>query len=241
MDSQRFVRITHRILEEELQREGIGTLGEKPLHRIVKWYLEPDNSRHEQPVGPFVGDILREDGLWEIQTGGFFPLRKKLQLILPQMPVTLVIPLAAEKWLRWVDPSTGEVTPRRRSPRKGSPLDLGYQLLHIQPYLTHPHLHWHLLWLEEEEYRMRDGWGNDGKRGSHRLVRVPVGLLQEEHFNSLQDLLPLLLPQTECTVAQLAREGGVSPLCAQRLLAALYRCGLVQRRKEGRSYQYWIK
>ena len=32
-----------------------------------------------------------------------------------------------------------------------------------------------------EEYRLQDGWGREGKKGSHRYDRVPTGICEGEH------------------------------------------------------------
>ncbi len=43
----------------------------------------------------------------------------------------------------------------------------------MAPLLGHPHLTVRLVLLDLDEYRRRDGWGREGKRGSHRLERIP--------------------------------------------------------------------
>ena len=46
--------------------QGIGTLGEKTLHRVLKAYFQPDPSKCEVRVGPYVADALTESGIVEI-------------------------------------------------------------------------------------------------------------------------------------------------------------------------------
>ena len=59
----------------------IGTLNEGALHAQLKeWYRCPGDLL-EQVAGGFVVDLVRGDLLVEIQTGGFAPLRRKLELI----------------------------------------------------------------------------------------------------------------------------------------------------------------
>ena len=64
---------------------GIGTLGEKVLHAIIKSYYEPDEEFQEVSVNSFVADIKRGDEIVEIQTTSFNLLNKKLEkyLVLP--------------------------------------------------------------------------------------------------------------------------------------------------------------
>ena len=62
--------------------QGIGTLGEKSLHAVLKRYYQPDESLHERKVGRMTVDAVLSDGsLLEIQTRGFSSLRKKLPLL----------------------------------------------------------------------------------------------------------------------------------------------------------------
>lgn len=62
MDETRFKEALGRVMHIA---GGIGTLGEKTLHSVLKYYFEPDASRHEVKVGGFVADILTEDGIIE--------------------------------------------------------------------------------------------------------------------------------------------------------------------------------
>src|SRR2546421_2214968 len=65
----------------------IGTLNEGALHAQLKeWYRRPGDLL-EQVAGGFVVDLVRGDLLVEIQTGGFAPLRRKLELLAQEHPV----------------------------------------------------------------------------------------------------------------------------------------------------------
>ena len=71
----------------------IGTLNEGALHAQLKeWYRRPGD-RVEQLVDGFVVDLVRCDLLVEIQTGGFAPLRRKLELLTREHRVRLVAPV----------------------------------------------------------------------------------------------------------------------------------------------------
>lgn len=78
---------------------GIGTLGERTLHMVLKRYFEPDESLHEIRVGGFVADIVRPNGIIEIQTRDFSKLRRKLAAFLELGPVTVVYPVPWAGWL----------------------------------------------------------------------------------------------------------------------------------------------
>ena len=114
-----FDGICRRILADGRHQSGIGTLGERTLHAILKSYLEPDSAYHEQKVGRYVADICRGEEIIEIQTRAFDKLKNKLGLFAKDYRVTVVYPIDVVKYLSWIHPETGEITSRRRSPKKG--------------------------------------------------------------------------------------------------------------------------
>ena len=115
---QSFIEARLVVMCDRKKDAGIGTLGEKTLHRIVKQMLEPDASRHEVKLCGAVVDILGQDGVIEVQTRDLYRLLPKLRRILPEHRVTVVYPIPATKTVRWIDPKTGECTPARKSPKK---------------------------------------------------------------------------------------------------------------------------
>ena len=68
-------------------RRGIGTLHEGALHAQLKeWYRRPGD-RLEERVAGYVVDLVRGEVLVEVQTGGFAPLRRKLEQLSCRHPV----------------------------------------------------------------------------------------------------------------------------------------------------------
>ncbi|MBR1563704.1 MAG: hypothetical protein IJ645_10920, partial [Ruminococcus sp.] len=106
MDKLRFAEVCEQIVGAERARNGIGTLGEKTLHAVLKTYFEPDPDSQEIRVGSFVADICCENGIIEIQTRQFYRLVKKLEAFLEYADVTVVYPLCPVKYVRWHDPET---------------------------------------------------------------------------------------------------------------------------------------
>lgn len=171
---------------------GIGTLGEKTLHSALKNYFEPDEEFHEVKYKGFVADILRGDEIIEIQTGSFSHLKKKLAVMLDDMNVTVVYPAARVKWVSWIDPETGEVTSRRRSPKLGTPYQLFSELIWIKDYLMNPRLSFRVVMLDVDEFRKLDGWSRDKKRGSNRCERIPREIGEIFEINSPDDYLSFI-------------------------------------------------
>lgn len=173
---------------------GIGTLGEKTLHAVLKHYLEPNEENREIKVGHSVVDIFGDNGIIEIQTRSFEKLKKKLPSLLEAAAVTVVLPLPYTKWIAWIDTKTGVASKQRKSPKQGSPYDGLYEIGKLRPYLKDNRLSVLILMIDVEEYRNLDGWGNNGKRGSSRNERFPIGLVSEYHLSSPEDWKYLLLP-----------------------------------------------
>ncbi len=223
---------------------NIGVLREKTLHATLKRWLDEDSTHHEVvlPDG-HVADIFDGERVTEIQTGNFSALRPKLQALLEQYPVTVVVPLVHRKWLCWIDPVTGETTPPKRSPRTGSFADAGPQLIYLLPCLDHPRLTVRLVLLDVEEHRLADGWSRDGKRGSHRAERYPRTLEGEAILTCPADyaaLLPLGLPET-FTAAQFGKAARLQGRKRWGALQVLLHTGILTREMVGREYMYAVR
>lgn len=242
IDTIRFEAACRKVREERLPgSNGIGTLGEKTLHAVLKHYYEPDEAKHEVPVAGLVADIQNEEGVIEIQTRGFERLRAKLPRLLAEGPVTVVYPIPATKWLIWVDPDTGEAATPRKSPKRGRVGDIFFEFYKIRHLMNEPGLQFRLLFLDVEEYRLQNGWGNGGKRGSMRQERIPTALQGEVSLGGPHGwgaLLPEGLPEA-FTCKEYAKAMGVAPRWAQSGLMILRVVGeLEQTGKRGREYLY---
>ena len=116
IDTERFLQARKEALGRVGGAGGIGTLSEKALHAALKSYYEPDFESREVKVGGFVADIVGENGIIEIQTRGFDRLGRKLDAFLEAVRVTVVYPVVPKRGLCWVDPETGEIFEKRKSP-----------------------------------------------------------------------------------------------------------------------------
>ncbi len=225
-------------------KNSIGTYMEKTLHSTLKYYFEPDSQFHEMPYGKKIADISNEFGIIEIQTRSFDKLRSKLDLFLSEEKTTIVYPYSAIKWLVWVNPETGEVTKKRKSPKKLAFFDAFYELYKIKPYLKNPNLSIYLLGLEIEEYRLKSGWSCDGKKGSERLERFPIRIVESLHIKNIDDfcfLIPDSLP-SPFTNEQYAKYAKTSINTANKATNCLCSIGILEIiGKENRKNLYKIK
>ncbi len=170
-------------------RGGIGVLGEKSVHRVLKYCCSPAADGQEVPIGGYVADVVGEEGIIEIQTAHFERLRDKLAAFLPCCPVTVVWPAEAEKWLCTVDPATGELLSRRKSPLHQRPVDIFAELYRLKSLLASPGLRFCIALLETEEYRYRLP---KGRRRTVRCDRIPLKLLGQVCLSVPSDYLALL-------------------------------------------------
>ena len=244
-DIRRFESAKMRVLTElERQRHGIGMQKEKTLHAIFKNYEDSDADHQEIPVvGNYIADIFNGSEIIEIQNGNFGKMRDKLRVCLQQYPVRIVYPIPHYKWITWIDPVTGEQRNRRRSPRKGTIYDAVPELFKIRPYLQDPHLTIDLYLTDMEEYRLQDGWGRNGKRGSHRFDRIPTNIVHELRIRDKRDYLAFVPPDLPepFTAAQMAAAAGQRGKAFSDTALLLTELGILNRvGKRGHAYLYRI-
>lgn len=243
MDAQRFEEVKNHFLSSARQRYGIGTLQEKTVHGILKDYYAPDKDMQEIPINGYVADIYTGSEIIEIQTANFNKMRNKLDSFLPEYPVTIVYPIPHIKWLGWIDEESGECSPLRKSPVKGSVYKAFYELYKIKSYLSHPNLRLCFPLLDIEEYRLLNGWSRDKKKGSCRYDRIPVALVDEIRLERVEDYMQLIPYELQeaFTTAEFAKAVKIRPQEAQGVLHILNYLKVVERcGKKGRAYLYQV-
>lgn len=241
MDQQLFHRICDEVINQEQGLMGIGTLGEKTVHSVLKNYYETNKNNHEIKTSGYVADICNGQEIIEIQTQGFNRLRKKLEVFLDFYPVTIVYPVPYIKWLRWINPQTGEITKPRKSPKRGTPYTIFPELYKIKSFLLKPNLRLKIVMLNMEEYRFLDGWSTDKKKGSSRCDRIPVDIIDEIYISQTKDY-KLLLPETldkNFTSKDYKKATGLSTGASNTAVNILNHVGVIEKiGKKGRAYLY---
>ena len=240
-DNLRFSEAQSRVITESERSGGIGTLSEKSLHKILKYYIEPDTACHEIELSGSVADIKNGQGITEIQTRALDRLVPKLKKFLSVYPVTVVYPVVTEKTLVWLDGESGEVREIRRSPKHAYPTDVLYELLPLVPYFGDGRLTLRLMLLSATDYKSLDGYGKDRKKHATRIDRLPTSLLSELTLSTRRDVAALLsgkLP-SEFTAAELDRVTHLRGRRAYAALKCLIGLGLAERiGNRGRAYLY---
>jgi hypothetical protein len=199
----------------------IGTLREGALHRALKELYFAPGDAYEVRVGGYVIDLVRADGeLVEIQTGGFSPLRTKLDALLDAHRIRIVHPIPAQRRIIRVSPE-GEVLSTRPSPKKPRAVQIFENLVSFPTLLTHPHLTIEVLLCREDHVR-----APEPKRG-RRYLRDPgerrlIEVLERVELTGAQDAAHLV-PRLEepFTTKELAKAMRVPLPLAQKAAACL--------------------
>jgi hypothetical protein len=220
--------LTYDLLHDD-DLNGIGTLNEKPLHAGLRaWYARPGD-RFEVPVEGYVIDLVRGDLLVEIQTANFAALKRKLPTLTRQHSVRLVYPVAYEKWIV-KHPADGETPTRRKSPKRGSYLDVFAELVRLPTLLTRANFALHVLLIQEEEVRRHEpgrAWRRKGWVIDERRLLAVVEDRLFEHPADLLALLPESLPRP-FTTADLAAVGGLRKRLAGQVAYCLRKMDMLE-------------
>lgn len=226
--------------------EQIGTYNEKPLHKILKRTVTDAESCFEQRVGPYVADVREEGRITEIQTGGFYPLAPKLSYFLKetQDAVTVVHPVTEELTIVRVDPKTGEVLRRAKSPKKGRVHDVLPELWYLRDVFPNERLTVAVPLLRAEEYRYSERM-RYRKAGAYDAQFLPLAMLSYHEIKTLCDVVALLPEDLRTmdgfTAEQFGKAMGL-PHGRRRAIALSFLCdkGICTREKKGRGYLYRI-
>ena len=217
----------------------LSTYREGSLHAALKALYARPGDRIEESVDGYVVDVVRDDELVEIQTGSFASAARKLRRLIPDHRIVLVHPIAIERWLIRVD-ADGVVGARRRSPKRGLPIDLFHELVAFPELVADPNFTVELAMIREEEVRgpVPSGARYRYPREWWRLDRRLLEVVQTIRVETPADLLGLLPPGVPepFTSADLAALSGRPKHLAMRAAFCLERAGAT--RCTGRSGRF---
>ena len=164
---------------------------EHSLHTdIISWYsIEGD--KFEVKIDDFVIDLVRDELLIEIQTRNLSAIKKKLAKLLLAHRVRLVYPIAKVKWILYQS-QQGEITRKRKSPKKGCLFDLFSELVYVADLFNERNFSFVVLFTEDEEIRCNDGKGSWRRRGISIKDRRLLKIYDKVLFKSREDFLSFL-------------------------------------------------
>ena len=219
----------------------IGLLNEKSLHSPLKhWYAKPGD-RLEFPLDGYIVDILRGDHVIEIQTGNFASIKRKMRDLSCRYRVTLIYPVAHERWILEVPGTLQGAIMRRKSPKRQAVNQLFEELVSFPDLLKCPNFSIEVVSIQEEQLR-RYSRRCHGKRRTWRVVeRRLLSVLERFPFDAPSDLwrlIPPTLPDPFET-SHLALALGHPRWFAQKIAYCLRQSGVITAiGKKGNSLVY---
>ena len=207
---------------------ALSTYREGSLHASAKEIYAREGGLTEESVGGYVVDVVRDDELIEIQTASFASAARKLRRLVLDHRIALIHPIAVERWLVRVD-ADGVVIGRRRSPKRGLPLDVFEELVAFPELVAHPNFRLELLMIREEEGRgpvpagVHYRYPREWRRLDRRLLEV-VETIRIDAPADLLRLLPEGLP-SPFTTADIAAASRRSKRLAMRTAYCLAKAG----------------
>lgn len=175
---------------------GVGVINESNLHYQIKRAYKLPGDRFEVKIDGNIVDIVRDSRLIEIQTRNFKAIRNKIIKFLPMHDITLVYPIAIEKWITTTN-EAGEIVRRRKSTKKGELIDMFRELVSIADLICDDKFSLDVIMIKEEELRCDDGKGSWRRKGISIINRNLIEIIDIITFRSAVDYRNVL-PKNLC-------------------------------------------
>jgi hypothetical protein len=204
---------------------------ETSLHRDLKTLYGGQDVQFEVALGAHRIDVVAGGRLVEIQLGSLAAIRDKVRILVEDHCVVVVKPIIAQKTLVKRLRKDGPVAQRRKSPKRGTILDLFEDLVHFTRAFPHEHLTLEVPLIDIEEWRYpghgrRRRWRRDDYQVEDQKL---IAVHETYRFQTAADLTGLItgtLPRQFHT-GQLAASLGVPRGTAQRIAYCLRQTGAV--------------
>ncbi len=217
---------------------------ETSLHRELKLFCAGPEARTEVRCGSYRIDAVVGQELIEIQHGSLAAIRDKVRRLLEEHNVRIVKPIVAGKLLVKRARKNGRVVERRRSPKRGTVLDVFHELVYFTKVFPHPRLTLEIVLVDVEEWR----YPGHGRR---RRVRRGDFQVEDQKLLAIHDRQLLRTASDVCALADcelstpfdttdLARRLDVGRWVAQRVAYCLREMGAIRqiaKRGNTRVYQ----
>jgi hypothetical protein len=211
------------------------------IHRQLAERYAGDTGLTEVKVARFVVDVVVDGRFVEVQLGSFHKISRKLQRLCEVGPTLLVFPVAREKRIVKLEPGSDAERSRRRSPRRGSALDIIPELPWICDLIPRESFAVDVVLTREDEYRRDCRRGRHWRRKYEIVDRELLSVVRTVRLEQPTDylrLLPRRLRQP-FTNTSLAPRLGRHRRIARTLTSSLRKMGVVEpagRTPEGIRY-----
>ncbi len=205
---------------------------ETSLHHALKNVYADGNPQTEVKIGRYRIDVVAFGELVEIQVSRLSAIRKKVLTLLREHRVRVVKPLVREKLLVKQETPEGPVLSRRRSPKRGSLLDLFDELSAFRGIFPHPQLAVEVVLVDVEEWRLpRPAPKRRYRQRNYSVFDLRLREICEirclRTASDLLQLIPLGLAEPFDT-GMLAGAMGIPRWQAQRVVYCLRHCGALE-------------
>ncbi len=224
------------------ESDWIGIYNEKRVHRAIKKFVSDDENCFEVKVGSSVADVLSDGVIYEIQTGSFYPLTKKIATYLSSSDyeIRVIYPIISKRKIVRVDKDTGEVLRSRLSSAKQNPTKILPELVYLSDSLKSRRLSFEIYSIYAEEHRYSDEIHRYRKSGKRDSELFPVSLESITVLETTDDFLSLvpevLINSGEpFTAAQFMKATGIGGRRAYNALGALCAAGALAKQKNGKA------
>lgn len=236
-EKDRFSKICREIINRVHDRSGIGTYKEKIIHLVLKKYFCEDESCHEVKTGRFVADAATDDTVYEIQTRGLYPLKKKISSYLEDTDKRLVIvlPVISKKHLVWVDYESGDMSEPRRVSISKPQKALLREFMWIGGLVDFSRMEFKVVFIDADEYRLLDGIGAEKKIKATKIDKIPKELIDIVTIDSIESFSDFFLPKelpAEFRAKDFERATGLRKKGVSAGLRALELMGIIEREKQ---------
>lgn len=175
----------------------ITTYHERSLHATLKKHFCPDESHHEVKMGRFVADACDGKTIFEIQTGNFKPLSKKMQFYLENTDLDIVVvrPIAQKRRILWLNKETGELEKPPRFSSKSETLASGIaDLYYLKEAFGQKRLTFCFMLMQMDEVRILDGYGKNRKIRATSVDRIAGEIFSIHYIKNVEDIKDALFP-----------------------------------------------
>ncbi|MEM7099566.1 MAG: hypothetical protein AAF541_14975 [Pseudomonadota bacterium] len=219
----------------------IGELNEGPLHAALKATYVANGGESEVSVEGFVADAVRGGIVYEVQTGSFSGLARKLSALVERQPVVLVHPIAEISVMIKQPRKPGGKVQRRKVPKRGKLVHIVSELIYIPRLLSHPNFSVEVVLTHEHQTRVWDPKKRRGLGGWRVEARHLDNIVDTLRIQEPADLFEFL--QGELTepfsTRDLAEALGENIDVAQKMAYCLFHSGALERcGKQGNAYLY---
>ena len=204
---------------------------ETSLHRDLKRMYCDQDVQFEVVLGAHRIDVVAGGRLIEIQLGSLAAIRDKIRILVEDHRVLVVKPIIVQKLLVKRASKDGPVTERRKSPKRGTILDLFDELTHFTRTFPHKNLTLDVPLIDIEEWRYpghgrRRRWRQDDYQVEDQKL---IAVHDTHRFHTATDVAQLItckLPR-QFHSGQLAESLQVPRFNAQRIAYCLRQTGAV--------------